>query len=137
MGHLFKAVTAITKNKSMCKAGGKECAINVLDMVASLSGMGEYLAGAVGQCQRATAGPGVNTDTRSALCAQAAQALVHETAKVARAGIRLSKVCTPGAPAPAPVADQDLVIVEQVVPRLYEQDGMKVGGVPVTNLVLG
>jgi len=135
--HLFKAVKALTATKAKCNGDdSKACARNALEVIASIAGMGEYLAGAVGQCQRATGA--ATKDTRSELCAQAAQALVHHTAKVAEAGIALSTKCHPAAaPALAPIPDMGTVIIDEQQPRLYEQDGMKAAGAPVMNLVLG
>jgi hypothetical protein len=124
--HLFKAISAIQKANPSCASGnGETCAANALEIIASFAAMGEYLAGTVGQCQRATGA--LASRTKEELCAGAVQGLVHHTAKAAEAGINLKRACS---------ATKGIVVLEQPV-RLYAQDGVKVAGVPVANFVLG
>jgi hypothetical protein len=122
--NLFKAVKALLTIKTQCDgADSKACASNALQLLASLAGMGEYLAGAVGECQRAT---GKSTeDTRPELCAQAVQALVAQTAKVSEAGIGMSTKCRV----------EPAMTYEPA--RLYEPVSVKAKGRPVTFLLLG
>jgi len=134
--HLFKAISAIQKASPKCASGnGEACAANALEIIASFAAMGEYLAGTVGQCQRATGA--LASRTKEELCAGAVQGLVHHTAKAAEAGINLKRACS---------ATGTVGIIEQTQPgavvieegtRLYAQDGVKVAGVPVANFVLG
>merc|ERR1711959_591511 len=143
---LFKATKKLTETHHECKKGQQDCASNVLNVVGALAGMGQFVAGAVGQCKRTTAvNPAAtagNIDTRPSLCTQAAAALLEYTTKVSQDGIVLSEKCkeeekeeAPAfAPAPAPVLTE---VVEQEVPRLFEQDGNKVAGSSSMNLVLG
>jgi len=133
--HLFKAISAIQKASPKCASGnGEACAANALEIIASFAAMGEYLAGTVGQCQRATGA--LASRTKEELCAGAIQGLVHHTAKAAEAGINLKGACSPTGtviieqPAPA----QTVVIEEES--RLYAQDGVKVAGIPAANFVL-
>jgi hypothetical protein len=124
--HLFKAISAIQKASPKCASGnGEACAANALEIIASFAAMGEYLAGTVGQCQRATGA--LASRTKEELCAGAVQGLVHHTAKAAEAGINLKRACS---------ASGTVVVMEQQQ-RLYVQDGVKVAGVPVANFVLG
>jgi len=124
--HLFKAISAIQKASPKCASGnGEACAANALEIIASFAAMGEYLAGTVGQCQRATGA--LASRTKEELCAGAVQGLVHHTAKAAEAGINLKRACSPSG---------TVGIIEQTQ-RLYAQDGVKVAGVPVANFVLG
>merc|ERR1711904_716791 len=127
--HLFKAISAIQKASPKCASGnGEACAANALEIIASFAAMGEYLAGTVGQCQRASGA--LKSRTQEELCAGAVQGLVHHTAKAAEAGINLKRACS---------ATGTVGIIEQTQPgaRLYAQDGVKVAGVPVANFALG
>jgi hypothetical protein len=124
--HLFKTINALQKSKSACSTGDHEaCTANILEIVASFAAVGEYIAGTVGQCQRASGA--LKSRTKEELCAGAVQGLVHHTAKAAEAGINLKGACS---------APKNIVVLEQPV-RLYAQDGVKVAGVPVMNFVLG
>jgi len=150
--HLFKAISAIQKASPKCASGnGEACAANALEIIASFAAMGEYLAGTVGQCQRATGA--LASRTKEELCAGAVGGLVHHTSKAAEAGINLKRACS----------SQNTVVIEQQYygrkggkamaggrggkggpingtetgTRLYSEDGEKVAGVPVVNFVLG
>jgi len=148
--HIFKAISAIQKASPKCASGnGEACAANALEIIASFAAMGEYLAGTVGQCQRASGA--LKSRTQEELCAGAVQGLVHHTSKVAESGINLKRACS---------ATGTVGIIEQTQPgavvisskrggkgapingalngtRLYSEDGEKVAGVPVVNFVLG
>merc|ERR1719213_1181705 len=134
--HIFKAISAIQKvNPSCASVDGEACAANALEIIASFAAMGEYLAGTIGQCQRATGA--LASRTKEELCAGAVGGLVHHTSKATEAGINLKRACSAPAPAPMPMAPaQDTVVIEQQT-RLYAQDGVKVAGIPVANFVLG
>jgi hypothetical protein len=135
---LFKAIKALTKNHKECKdKHSRKCTANVLDIVASLAGFGQYLAGTVGQCKRTVAATQV--DTRKSLCAQATASLLEYTMEIAEDGVLLSKKCEKPepVPAPAPIPDAGTVVIEEPVPRLYEQEGEKDGGNASMNLILG
>ena len=82
--------------------------------------MGEYIAGTVGQCQRASGA--LASRTKEELCAGAVGGLVHHTSKAAEAGINLKRACS---------AKGTVGIIEQTQPgavvieegtRLYAQD---------------
>jgi hypothetical protein len=146
--HLFKAISAIQKASPKCASGnGEACAANALEIIASFAAMGEYLAGTIGQCQRATGA--LASRTKEELCAGAVGGLVHHTSKAAEAGINLKRACS---------ASGTVVIEQQLYgrgrgggrggkggpingtlngTRLYSEDGEKVAGVPVVNFVLG
>lgn len=151
---LFKATKKLTETHHECKKGQEDCASNVLNVVGALAGMGQFLAGSVGQCKRTTAvNPAAaagNIDTRPSLFAQAAAALLEYTTKVSQDGLVLADLGKEkeeeeppagafgpggvGGPAPAPIITE---VVEEQVPRLFEQDGKKAAGTSSMNLVLG
>lgn len=86
---IFKATKALMKMKKKCKKSGSKCASNVLQMVASFSMMGEFLAGAVGSCrEQETDAHGIK-----ALCAQAINSAVHHAMKASKAGVDMSRKC--------------------------------------------
>jgi len=134
--HLFKTINALQKSKSACSTGDHEaCTANILEIVASFAAVGEYIAGTVGQCQRASGA--LKSRTKEELCAGAVQGLVHHTAKAGEAGINLKRACSAPAPAPMPMAKVEDTVVIMQEQRLYAQDGVKVAGIPVANFVLG
>jgi len=134
--HLFKTISALQKSSTACSTGDHEaCSANILEIVASFAAMGEYVAGTVGQCQRATGA--LASRTKEELCAGAVQGLVHHTAKAGEAGINLKRACSAPAPAPMPVAQAKDTVVIMQGQRLYAQDDVKVAGIPVANFVLG
>merc|ERR1740127_303596 len=134
--HIFKAISAIQKVNPSCASGdGEACAANALEIIASFAAMGEYLAGTVGQCQRATGA--LASRTKEELCAGAVQGLVHFTAKAAEAGVNLKGACGPKITVGIEQAQQPGTVVIEEGTRLYAQDGVKVAGVPVANFVLG
>jgi len=133
--HLFKAIAAIQKASPKCASGnGEACAANALEIIASFAAMGEYLAGTVGQCQRATGA--LASRTKEELCAGAAQGLVHHTAKAAEAGVNLKGACS-GPKITVGIEQAQTTVGIEEAARLYAQDGVKVAGVPVANVVLG
>merc|ERR1711988_1241038 len=96
------------------------CAATATDIVSSFAGMGGYLAGAVGQCRRTD--PKVkNADTKTELCVQASNDLVHHLMEVAESGIQLSQKCEKPPP---------------TLPRLYEENGQIMANSSF-NLILG
>merc|ERR1712070_4820 len=139
--HLFHVTKLLTKTGNKCEGGASNgCTVNALDVTGSFAGMGAWLAGAVGHCQRTSAVAGAaaaaKADSREALCAEAAGALLEQTMKVSQDGVELSELCTPHAPAPAP-ANQAVIVREVQVPRLFEQFGGKSSDNTSMNLVLG
>lgn len=71
----------------------RDCASNILDVVGTLSGVGEYLAGAVGQCKSKDGSKQAET-SHNALCASAVNSLVHHTTETSMAGLDLTKACS-------------------------------------------
>merc|ERR1719506_2201077 len=119
--HLFHVTKLLTKTGNKCEGGASNgCTVNALDVTGSFAGMGAWLAGAVGHCQRTSAVAGAaaaaKADSREALCAEAAGALLEQTMKVSQDGVQLSELCG-AAPAPAPagpaVAAQPVVVEEE------------------------
>merc|ERR1719174_2006082 len=104
--HLFHVTKLLTKTGNKCEGGASNgCTVNALDVTGSFAGMGAWLAGAVGHCSRTTAVAGAaaaKADSREALCAEAAGALLEQTMKVSQDGVELSELCGGAAPAPAP-----------------------------------
>merc|ERR1712070_650396 len=139
--HLFHVTKLLTKTGNKCEGGASNgCTVNALDVTGSFAGMGAWLAGAVGHCQRTSAVAGAaaaKADSREALCAEAAGALIEQTMKVSQDGVELSEICA-AAPAPAPAPANQAVIVREVqVPRLFEQFGGKSSDNTSMNFVLG
>jgi len=133
--HLFKTISALQKASSACSGGDHEkCSANILEIVASFAAVGEYVAATVGQCQRASGA--LASRTKEELCAGAAQGLVHHTAKAAEAGINLKGACS-GPKITVGIEQAQTTVGIEEAARLYEQDGVKVAGVPVANVVLG
>jgi len=126
---LFKAIKALMKVKNNCEVGlSRKCASNSLRIIGAFAGLGEYLAGTVGQC---TSGS-THQDIK---CDEQIQKLVKETTQVAQAGIDLSKACEAEVPALGHLPAQ---VVEVQVPRLYEQDSEKANAPSASaNLMLG
>jgi hypothetical protein len=123
--HLFAAISGIQKATPTCSTGDQSaCAANALDIVGSLAAMGEYLAETVGQCQRATGAQA--SRTKNELCAGAVQGLVHNAAKMGKAGVNLHKACQSENNAYARKYTSD-----------DQKEGVAVGGTPVANFVLG
>jgi len=133
--HLFKTISALQKASSACSGGNHEkCTANIMEIVASFAAVGEYVAATVGQCQRATGA--LASRTKEELCAGAAQGLVHHTAKAAEAGINLKGACS-GPKITVGIEQAQTTVGIEEAARLYAQDGVKVAGVPVANVVLG
>jgi len=133
---LFKAIKGIREAHEDCEHEDKRfCAATATDIVSSFAGMGGYLAGAVGQCRRTD--PKVkNADTKTELCVQASNDLVHHLMEVAESGIQLSQKCEKPPPAPAKREAPVLTsVVEMQMPRLYEVNGKLASS--STNLLLG
>jgi hypothetical protein len=88
---IFKATKALMKMKKRCKkkSDPTKCATNVLEIVASFSAMGEYIAGAVGECK-----PNAVTEhAHEALCAVAVDAFAHHLMKMSKAGLKMGEAC--------------------------------------------
>merc|ERR1711990_628927 len=133
--HLFKTISALQKASSACSGGNHEkCTANIMEIVASFAAVGEYVAATVGQCQRATGA--LASRTKEELCAGAAQGLVRHTAKAAEAGVNLKGACS-GPKITVGIEQAQTTVGIEEAARLYEQDGVKVAGVPVANVVLG
>jgi len=133
--HLFKTISALQKASSACSSGDHEkCSANILEIVASFAAVGEYVAATVGQCQRASGA--LASRTKEELCAGAAQGLVHHTAKAAEAGVNLKGACS-GPKITVGIEQAQTTVGIEEAARLYAQDGVKVAGVPVANVVLG
>merc|ERR1712118_401296 len=115
---LFKTVKTSQKNDGECKDKGLDCDKNILDITASVAGMGSFIAGSVGQCRRtALFGGNSSTDTRFSVCTQAATALIESLMEVSKDGITLAQKC--GAEAPKARADDvDTVVVMEQTGRL-------------------
>jgi hypothetical protein len=132
---LFKTVKTSQANGGECKEKGLDCDKNILDITASVAGMGSFIAGATGQCRRTTLfGGNSSTDTRFSVCTQAATALIEYLMEVSKDGITLAQKCT--GDAPKPKEDVDTVIVMEQTGRLYEEDKKEKDGNSI-NLILG
>jgi hypothetical protein len=71
-----------------CQKGDKRaCASNVLRLVGGFAAIGEYLAGAIGQCTENSA------HDATASCTRASASLVQYAAKVAANGVDLTQMC--------------------------------------------
>jgi hypothetical protein len=133
---LFKTVTSAQKNKNECATKGLDCDKNILDITASVAGMGSFIAGAVGQCRRtAQFGGNSTTDTRYSVCTQATTALIEYLMEVSKDGITLAQKCTPAAAEAEETPDT--VMVMQRVGRLYEEDQKQAYAGNTLNLFLG
>jgi hypothetical protein len=98
---LFSGIKPLLKVQKQCKdMESTKCLTNILQIVAAFSGMGEYLAGAVGQCKRSA---GKSHNARDALCAQAVTSLIQHASKVSERGLDMSKACKAS---PAPFVEQ-------------------------------
>lgn len=120
---LFDAIQALKQNQEDCKGkeGTAKCNANILDIVGSFAGMGQYLSGTVGQCRSSVAARtgAAAADTTIELCAQASAAVLEYTLKIAENGVQLSDACKPEeAPAPETIKE---VVAEIQVHRLYEK----------------
>jgi hypothetical protein len=111
---LFKVIKAFLKLKDNCNdKDSRACASNSLKIVAAFAGMGEYLAGAIGQCSP--------NGMKHARCAQESQRLTQEMLKVAQTGLDLSKACEEVPEPAAPVITTPGV--QLLAPaRLYAKD---------------
>jgi len=126
---LFKAIKALMKVKANCEVGlSRKCASNSLRIIGAFAGLGEYLAGTVGQCTSGSTHQDIKCDAQI-------QKLVKETTQVAQAGIDLSKACEAEVPA---LGHLPATVVEVQVPRLYEQDSEEAQAPSASaNLMLG
>merc|ERR1711896_9963 len=93
---LFKTTKRILTIPKNCDGDDQaDCAHNGLKLVAALSGMGQYLAGAIGRCSPNTvANKGLREGGE---CAEQVDELVRYLTDVGRAGVGLNKYCEEGA----------------------------------------
>merc|ERR1719375_587860 len=97
---LFKTVRTSQAHSNACATKGLDCDKNILDITASVAGMGGFIAGAVGQCRRTTLLGGTSsTDTRYSVCTQAVTQLIEYLMEVSKDGISLAQKCNPVAAA--------------------------------------
>jgi len=93
---IFDAITAISQVKK-CEPGSKQCVRNGFFVADALAGLGSYLAGTFGYCDRAVQkATGRSTpllDSRAALCAEAVESIVKYSSQIANAGLGLSDAC--------------------------------------------
>lgn len=124
--NLFKVIKSFMKLESSqpCAAGDTSaCAENALQLIGGFAGIGEYLAGSVGQCSPA------GTMTGS-VCAQQATRLVQQLTQFSERAVSVSRKCGAGGAMPAKPAPE----------RLYSMKGQQVGfgnAGGFTNIVLG
>lgn len=90
---LFKAIKNVLRLKGACDASTKHCAISALDVAGAVGGVGEYLAGAIGQCHRSMMKSDSTHNARPELCADGAFSLVHHASDLAASGLRVSEEC--------------------------------------------
>lgn len=84
--NLFKAVSGLMKVQNRCQMGSEKCAADILGVTAALTGMGGFIAGAVGHCSP--------PDTvQSSVCSEASLLLVEDLNKVAQAGVEIHEHC--------------------------------------------
>jgi len=92
---LFKATNRLIHVKSACNGDSDRlCARNSLKVVAALSALGQYLAGAVGDCTAQTAANAKLQD--DAACSSAALELVRHLTRLGSAGSALQMECAGG-----------------------------------------
>jgi len=126
---LFKVIRSFMKLNSNCdgNAASRPCISNALSIVGAFAGMGEFLAGALGQCS--------TNGMKGARCAQESERLVHHLTKVAEAGVDMSKSCGEAEAGEAETALQDINIDD--VGRLYATGAKSQASVGVSaNLLL-
>merc|ERR1711881_646946 len=93
---LFKTTKRILTIPKNCDGDDQaDCAHNGLKLVAALSSMGQYLAGAIGRCSPNTA---ANKGLREGgQCAEQVDELVRHLTNVGRAGVGMKEFCEEGA----------------------------------------
>jgi hypothetical protein len=84
--NLFKAISHLMKTENKCQQGSQHCAANAMAVAAALSGMGGYLAGAVGHCSPPNSVSG-------GVCSEASLHLVEDLTKIGEAGVQLHEHC--------------------------------------------
>lgn len=91
---IFDAVTAISQVKK-CEPGSKQCVRNGFFVADALAGLGSYLAGTFGYCDRAVQKVTGRTtiDSRAALCAESVEGIIKFSSQIANAGLGLSDAC--------------------------------------------
>lgn len=116
---LFNAIESLTTVSGNCvKPGLREsfgCQTNGFKIMGALSGVGEYLAGAVGHCSKNVANP------RGFNCASAVTALLHQLANLGKSLAEMAVVCRPTGKLVHLVSPQEA----SSLPRLYERETRK------------
>jgi len=84
--NLFKVISHLLKTNNKCQQGSQHCAANAMAVVGALTGMGGYIAGAVGHCSPP------NTVAGS-VCSEASLQLVEDLSKIGEAGVQLHEHC--------------------------------------------
>jgi hypothetical protein len=84
--NLFKAISHLMKTENKCQQGSQHCAANAMAVAGALSGMGGYLAGAVGHCSPPNSVSG-------GVCSEASLQLVEDLTKIGEAGVQLHEHC--------------------------------------------
>lgn len=89
--NLFKVIKSFMKLKDTCDvASDTKCINNILHIIDAFAGMGQYLAGSIGQC--------TSVHMKGAACDQQVTMLLQQLTKVGEAGTGLSDDCVkPGA----------------------------------------
>lgn len=91
---IFKATRSLMKMKKHCKKGkygGMTCASDVLDIIASFGAMGEFLAGAVGECRETSE----SEESVRTVCSEAVSGVLHHTMELSKAGVDIARKCRP------------------------------------------
>lgn len=90
--NIIQAIRGIQNVRVDCRRqDSRQCASNVLEIAASFSGIGEFLAGVLGQCSPFPISANISKD---AICGATVNALVHQTLETSKAGIDISKECS-------------------------------------------
>lgn len=84
--NLFKAVQGLMKVQNRCQMGSEKCAADVLAITSALTGMGGYIAGAVGHCSPPAT-------VQGSVCSEASLLLVDDLNKIAQAGVKIHEHC--------------------------------------------
>jgi len=125
---IFKATRSLMKMNKHCKKkknGGMKCASDVLDIISSFGAMGEFLAGAVGECRDAS----VHTESVRAVCSEAVSGVLENTMQISKAGVDIARKCKAAEGRHGKDKKEKHHKHKYEVSELYEQD-IKVPSVP-------
>jgi len=89
---IFKATRSLMKMNKHCKKkhnGGMKCASDVLDIISSFGAMGEFLAGAVGECRDSTD----HSHSVRAVCSEAISGVLENSMQISKAGVDIARKC--------------------------------------------